>query len=280
MKIFKTIRETQAFAMSIKLSGGKVAVVPTMGYLHDGHMSLVEIAKKHASCVIVTIFVNPTQFGPNEDLDKYPRDFENDSRLCEKHGVDAIFAPSPAEMYFPDFSTWVNEENLSKGLCGKSRPIHFRGVTTVVTKLFNATLPDVAVFGQKDAQQLAILKRMTRDLNFPVEIIPGPIVREDDGLAMSSRNKYLSTDERLHALSISRSLFQAQKDAADKKALSQIMANVRREIENAGGRVDYIEAVDAENLETVTEIMRPVLLAVAIYFGSTRLIDNVILQAD
>jgi pantoate--beta-alanine ligase len=230
--------------------------------------------------VIVTIFVNPSQFGPGEDLDKYPRDFERDKELCEKRGVDAIFAPSPEEMYFPDSSVWVIEESLSKGLCGKSRPGHFRGVLTVVSKLFNAALPDIAVFGQKDAQQAAIIKRMVRDLNFPIEIIIGPIVRESDGLAMSSRNKYLSPEERKNALSISRAIFEAESALKENNAddSANIIRRATEKISSSGGKVDYVELVDFETLQPVEKIAGPSLFAIAAFFDKTRLIDNIVLE--
>jgi pantoate--beta-alanine ligase len=278
MKIIKTISEMQAYSKEQRKSGKTIAVVPTMGYLHEGHMSLVEIAGENADIVILTLFVNPSQFGPNEDFDKYPRDFEHDRMMCEKHDVDVLFAPAPEEMYCKDASTWVAVEELSKGLCGKSRPIHFRGVTTVVTKLFNATLPDIAVFGQKDAQQALIIRRMARDLNIPVEIIVAPIVREGDGLAMSSRNKYLNTDERQNALSISFSLHDAAKRIKKNTALSasSICDEIKGNIEKSGGKVDYVEAVSINNLEPVENFKHKTLLAVAAYFGKTRLIDNII----
>jgi pantoate--beta-alanine ligase len=277
MQIFKTIKETQDYSLQKKRENKKVGLVPTMGYLHEGHLSLIDIARKEADCVIVSIFVNPSQFGPDEDLDKYPRDFERDRQLCEERGVDAIFAPLPDEMYFSDSSVWVTEESLSKGLCGKSRPVHFRGVTTVVSKLFNAALPDIAVFGQKDAQQAAILKRMVRDLNFPIKVITGPIVREEDGLAMSSRNKYLSQEERKNALSISKALFEAQSNKDTKDSVS-IIQKASETISSSGGKIDYIELVDFENLEPVSIIKKPALLAAAVFFGKTRLIDNVLIE--
>ncbi|MEI8245134.1 MAG: pantoate--beta-alanine ligase [Lentisphaerota bacterium] len=282
MKLIKTIAEMQQFSKSALRHRQKIGVVPTMGYLHEGHMSLVDMAHKLADVVIVTVFVNPTQFGPNEDLAKYPRDFDHDWSLCEKRGVDAVFAPEPEEMYCPDRSVWVTEEKLSRGLCGQSRPVHFRGVTTVVAKLFNATLPDVAVFGQKDAQQAMVIKRMTRDLNFPVEIVVAPIVREADGLAMSSRNKYLSADERIRALAISAALREAEAGikTAGRKALCGLAESISAKIAAAGGRVDYVEALDADNLEPASESTRCLLIAAAAYFGATRLIDNVIINLD
>lgn len=282
MELIKTIEAMQRFSKDAARQGRKVGVVPTMGYLHDGHVSLIKQARKLADVVIVTIFVNPTQFGPNEDLDKYPRDFERDWMLCEQNGADAIFAPAPDEMYCPDSSTWVTEEKLSRSLCGKSRPVHFRGVTTVVAKLFNATLPDVAVFGQKDAQQAMIIKRMTRDLNFPVEIVVAPIVRETDGLAMSSRNKYLSADERKRALAISASLRDAEEmlKVEGRKALDGIAEKIKEQITAANGKIDYVEILDAENLELVSASTNTVLIAVAAFFGATRLIDNILINLD
>jgi len=282
MKLIKTIAEMQQFSKSASRNGKKIGVVPTMGYLHSGHMSLIDQARKLADVVIVTIFVNPTQFGPNEDLDKYPRDFERDWNLCEQHGAAAVFAPSPEEMYFPDRSTWITEEKLSQGLCGQSRPAHFRGVTTVVAKLFNATLPDLAIFGQKDAQQAMVIKRMTRDMNFPVEIVVAPIVREADGLAMSSRNKYLSLDERIRALSISASLRDAEAriKAEGRKALCGVAEKIAEKIAASGGKIDYVEVRDADNLEPVSGSTSCLLIAVAAYFGVTRLIDNILINLD
>lgn len=273
MIIIRSIKEMQQFARDAKRSGKSIGLVPTMGYLHEGHMSLVDVAKSNADVIAVSIFVNPTQFGPNEDLDRYPRDFERDRTLCEKRGVDVIFAPEADEMYDPNSSTWVIEEKLSQGLCGAKRPGHFRGVTTVVTKLFNAVLPDVAVFGQKDAQQALVLCRMVRDLNFPIEMIVAPLIREADGLAMSSRNRYLSNDERARALVISQSLFAAMDDF-HAGAVQEIM----RKIEAAGGKVDYIEALDAESLEPPGDDSSRILIAVAAFFGATRLIDNIIIE--
>ena len=282
MKLIKTIAEMQQFSKSASHHRQKIGVVPTMGYLHEGHMSLIDQAHKLADVVIVTIFVNPTQFGPNEDLAKYPRDFDRDWSLCEKRGVDAVFAPEPEEMYCPDRSTWVSEEKLSQGLCGQSRPTHFRGVTTVVAKLFNATLPDIAIFGQKDAQQAMVIKRMVRDLNFPVEVVIAPIVREADGLAMSSRNKYLSADDRIRALVISASLREAEAGIKTdgRKTLCGLAESIAAKITAGGGRVDYVEVRDADNLEPVSESTRCLLIAAAVYFGVTRLIDNVLINLD
>ena len=280
MEIFRTPAEIQRYALGLKRRGRTIAVVPTMGYLHAGHASLIDIARRKAEIVIVTIFVNPTQFGPNEDLAKYPRDFEHDRALCAEHGADAVYAPAPETMYAGDASTWVEETVLSKVLCGVSRPVHFRGVTTVVAKLFNLTQPDVAVFGRKDAQQLLVIQRMVRDLNFPVEIVPAPLVRDDDGLALSSRNRYLSPEERSRALVLNRSLKagRAAIEAGGLAVLAEVTGNMKREIAVAGGRVDYVEALDTATLRAPTAATRELLLAVAAYFGTTRLIDNQFIQ--
>lgn len=280
MRIFRQAQELQQFALETRRAGKSIALVPTMGFLHAGHASLIDIARGRADVVIVSIFVNPTQFGPGEDLDKYPRDFEHDRLVCEEHGADVIFAPEPGAMYAPDASTWVEETVLSRPLCGARRPGHFRGVATVVTKLFHLALPDVAVFGRKDAQQLLVIKRMVRDLNFPIEIVAAPLVRGADGLALSSRNRYLSEEEHQRALVLSRSL-RAAKPALEEAGISAapaIIAAIRHEIEAAGGRVDYVEALDVDTLAEPTETTREALLALAAYFGSTRLIDNELVQ--
>lgn len=280
MEIFKTAAELQKFALAAKRSGKIIGLVPTMGYLHAGHASLIDIARKKADIVIVSIFVNPTQFGPTEDLDKYPRDFEHDLELCTQHGADVIYAPAPEAMYEADASTWVEEVKLSKVLCGVSRPIHFRGVTTVVAKLFNLTLPDIAVFGEKDAQQLLVIKRMVRDLNFPVEIIAAPLVRQNDGLALSSRNRYLSDTERSNALVLSQSLYAARGaiESHGLEGIDLIIEAMKEKITAAGGRVDYVEALDTANLEPPVADTKEILLALAVFFGTTRLIDNQIIQ--
>lgn len=279
MQVIKTIREMQKWSMDRKKAGKTVAVVPTMGFLHEGHLSLIDAARANgADAVVVTIFVNPIQFAPNEDFDSYPRDFEHDAALLREKNVDAVFAPAVSEMYPAPVTCMVIENKLSKGLCAKTRPTHFNGVTTVVAKLFNATLPDIAVFGQKDAQQARVLKRMVRDLNFPIRMIVAPIVREADGLAKSSRNKYLSEDERARALVLSRSLL-AAKEMAEKgeKDLAKLTDFIRKEIEAQGGKVDYVEAIDSEELEPVTvRDGKPVMIALAAYFGTTRLIDNIV----
>ena len=279
MQVIKTIREMQKWSMDRKKAGKTVAVVPTMGFLHEGHLSLIDAARANgADAVVVTIFVNPIQFAPNEDFDSYPRDFEHDAALLREKNVDAVFAPAVSEMYPAPVTCMVIENKLSKGLCAKPRPTHFNGVTTVVAKLFNATLPDIAVFGQKDAQQARVLKRMVRDLNFPIRMVVAPIVREADGLAKSSRNKYLSEDERARALVLSRSLL-AAKEMAEKgeKDLAKLTGFIRKEIEAQGGKVDYVEAIDSEELEPVTvRDGKPVMIALAAYFGTTRLIDNIV----
>ena len=276
MKIFHEPKELQEYALNCKRSGKRIALVPTMGVLHAGHASLIDIARERGDEVIVSIFVNPTQFAPTEDLDKYPRDFENDCKLCEAHGATAVFAPQPEDMYASDRSIWVDETVLSKVLCGKSRPIHFRGVLTVVSKLFNLTLPDVAVFGKKDAQQAIIIKRMVRDLDFPVEIVLGDLIRDTDNVAMSSRNRYLTEDERVRARSISQSVFAAEAKLKSEgvKAVSEVIEDAVKRISNAGGVVDYVEVRDADNLEEPTSNSKELLFAVAAVFGTTRLIDN------
>jgi len=273
-----TIAQMQAQARAWRNVGDRIGLVPTMGFLHAGHMSLIAAARRHAERVVVSIFVNPTQFGPKEDLAAYPRDLARDSALCTEAGADAIFTPTPAEMYPEGASTWVTEERLSLPLCGERRPGHFRGVTTVVAKLYLAALPDVAVFGQKDAQQALVIQRMTRDLNFPIEVVVAPIVREPDGLAMSSRNIYLTPDERLRALAIRRSLLAASQACADgERDTATLVAQVTQAITAAGGRVDYVECRDNATLELVPTVAAPTLLAVAAYFGKARLLDNLVL---
>ena len=281
MKIFHTINDMQKFSRQQQRLGKTIGVVPTMGYLHAGHLSLIDAAKIHADIVIVTIFVNPTQFSPNEDLSNYPRDFDRDCELCEAHNVTAIFAPEPEEMYAENCTTWVNETSLSQGLCAKSRPEHFRGVTTIVTKLFNAVLPDIALFGQKDAQQAAVICRMVRDLNFPIKVIVSPLIREADGLAMSSRNRYLSKIERQKAPTIFKAL-QAAKSVIEQQGLpnssNSVVRNIRNTIESAGGKIDYIQLMDNETLRPTSQATTEILIAVAIFFGKTRLLDNIIIK--
>lgn len=278
MRIVKSPDEMQRLAKELRREGKTIGLVPTMGFLHEGHLSLMRIARKQCDCLVSSIFVNPTQFGPNEDLDSYPRDFKRDEALCQKEGVDIIFYPMPENMYFENHSVWVNEESLSNVLCGKQRPGHFRGVCTVVSKLFNIVLPSFAVFGEKDAQQLRVLRRMVRDLNFPTEIISGPIVRESDGLAMSSRNKYLSEKEREEATCLFESVEKAKELFIEgERNANALKKAVRDIIESTSGVVDYIECVDNETLLNVEKIENPVLIALAVKFSSTRLIDNTVL---
>jgi pantoate--beta-alanine ligase len=264
------------------MAGKTIGVVPTMGYLHEGHISLIELAREKADIVIVTLFVNPTQFALGEDLETYPKDFERDCEICRQQGTTVLFAPSPEEMYYPDRSIWISEDNLSKKLCGASRPTFFRGVCTVVAKLFNITLPDFAVFGQKDAQQALIIKRLVRDLNFPVDIIVAPLVRESDGLAMSSRNRYLSEQERQNALSISRALKLIEKDVVKLHINNPkyITDAISKQITAAGGEVDYVSIYDAESLDEISKKTKKILVACAATFGKARLIDNVILDLE
>ncbi len=275
----KTVRSARAMA---RLAAGwdrSVALVPTMGALHAGHLSLVAEARRVVGTrglVVVSIFVNPLQFGPAEDLSKYPRPLRRDLALCREAGVDLVFHPGPAEMYAPGRSTTVDETRLSGGMCGGSRPGHFSGVCTVVAKLFNLVRPHVAVFGRKDYQQLAVIRRMVRDLNFPVKIVPVETVREPDGLALSSRNVYLGAEERAQATVLRRSLkMAAGKIKAGERNAARIQAALEAELAGAPlARVDYAVVVDAEDLEPVSRIERPVLLALAVFFGRTRLIDN------
>ena len=265
MEVFRTVDEMHAASAKWRAEGARVALVPTMGYLHAGHISLVSRAHELADKVVVSIFVNPTQFGPTEDLDKYPRDFERDSAACEANGVDAIFAPTPDVMYASDFSTWVVEEKLSKPMCGVTRPIHFRGVCTVCLKLFNIVGCDVAIFGRKDAQQALIIQRMVRDLNVPVRIVTSALVREPDNLAMSSRNRYLSPDERKRALSLSRGILAAEGAwKAGEKDAQALIAIVRKSVEEAQGRIDYIVLNSQDTLEPLAKADRPALLAAAV----------------
>ncbi len=275
-----TIAQVRERVKGWKKAGLTVGLVPTMGYLHEGHASLVKKAKSECDRVVVSDFVNPTQFGPNEDLESYPRDFEHDCALLQECGADLVFHPDPSEMYCPNRTTWVDMERLSTVLCGKTRPIHFRGVCTGVAKLFNIAAPDRAYFGQKDAQQLAVIRRMVRDLNMDVVIVGCPIVREADGLAKSSRNTYLSGTERQAALCLSRAVRAGEQlvrqGADDPEAVVRAMREVIQAEPMA--RIDYVEAVDAVNLEPVQNLDCAVLFAMAVYIGKTRLIDNFITE--
>lgn len=275
----KKIRET---VKQWKKDGLSIGFVPTMGYLHEGHLSLIQAARKGNDRVVVSIFVNPMQFGPNEDLASYPRDLEKDARLCEGAGADLIFHPQPQEMYASGFCSYVDMNGLTTELCGKSRPGHFRGVQTVVLKLLHIVTPDRAYFGQKDAQQLAVIKRMVKDLDVDIEIVGCPIVREADGLAKSSRNTYLNEAQRQAAAVLSQSLAagQALADAGEQSA-AVIKCAVMQELEKEPlAKIDYVEIVDLETITPVDTLERPALAAIAVYIGSTRLIDNVILGQE
>lgn len=276
MELVTTVEEVRSRVKQWKKEGLTVGLVPTMGYLHDGHKSLIDRAVKENDRVVVSDFVNPTQFGENEDLGSYPRDIERDSKLCEEAGAALIFHPAPEEMYAPDYCTFVDMNKLTDVLCGKTRPIHFSGVCSVVSKLFNIVTPDRAYFGQKDAQQLAVIRRMVRDLNFGIEIVGCPIVREPDGLALSSRNTYLNTEERKAALVLSQAL-KLGKDMMESGETDavRIRKAMVEHIENEPlARIDYVEIVDADSLESVQKIENKVLTAMAVYIGNTRLIDN------
>ncbi|SEQ27508.1 pantoate--beta-alanine ligase [Lachnospiraceae bacterium RM5] len=279
IKVVKKIPELKEIIKEWKKEGYSIGLVPTMGYLHEGHKSLIDKAVSENDKVIVSDFVNPIQFGPTEDLATYPRDLEKDSILCENAGADIIFNPEPEEMYNDNFSSFVDMNTLTKGLCGKTRPTHFRGVCTVLAKLFNITSPDKAYFGQKDAQQLAVVTHMVEDLNFNLEIVGCPIIREEDGLAKSSRNTYLSDEERKAALILSKSLKEGkaliengEKDA--KKVIDLIKSLINTE---PLAKIDYIEIVSWPTLEPIETIDQKILCAMAVYIGKTRLIDNVIL---
>jgi pantoate--beta-alanine ligase len=281
MKIIRTVAEMHDFSDALRSAGKRIAVVPTMGFLHEGHLSLLRLARTRADAVIMTLFVNPTQFGPNEDFTRYPRDFERDSRLAASAGADVLFAPATEEIYPAGYSTFVEVERLTAVLEGASRPGHFRGVATVVAKLFLSTRPHVAVFGQKDAQQAAVIRRMAKDLNFGVEIAIGPIVREPDGLAMSSRNVYLSPAERAESVLLSRSLRHAEALArAGERNASAIIREMTGIIAaSSSARIDYISVADAESLEELPLLQpgRTALVSLAVRFGATRLIDNILL---
>ncbi len=277
MKIVKTIKEVREIVNEWKKQGLKIGFVPTMGYLHEGHQSLIRRSGENDKTV-VSIFVNPIQFGPNEDFASYPRDLERDTKKCEEAGADLIFAPEASEMYADDFSTHVDMTGPTDELCGLKRPGHFKGVCTVVSKLFNIVTPDKAYFGQKDAQQLAVIRRMVRDLSFRIEIVGCPIVRENDGLAKSSRNTYLNEDERKAAVVISKSLAIGQQMIEDGETSSKIVVEkITTEIESEPlAKIDYIKVVDADSIEPIEKIGGRILVAVAVYIGKTRLIDNFI----
>lgn len=280
MKIVSTVKEVREYVSAWKKEGNTVGFVPTMGYLHEGHMSLIDAARENGK-VVVSIFVNPIQFGPNEDLASYPRDLDRDAKMCEEHGVDLIFHPTVEEMYGDNFYSYVDMNVLTQELCGLTRPVHFRGVCTVVTKLFNIVAPDKAYFGQKDAQQLAIIRRMVKDLNMPLEIVGCPIVREADGLAKSSRNTYLSEEERQASLVLSRAVFMAKEMAEQgERDTKKIVSAMKAEIEKEPlAKIDYVKAVATCDMQQVEKIEGEVLIAIAVYIGKTRLIDNTIVNA-
>ncbi len=274
MQVTKTVDETRTLVKKWKKEGKTIGLVPTMGYLHEGHASLIRRCREENDKVVVSVFVNPTQFGPNEDLEAYPRDFQRDGALCESLGADLIFHPEPEDMYVNPCA-YVSIDTLSENLCGKTRPIHFKGVCTVVSKLFHIVMPDKAYFGQKDAQQLAIIRKMVMDLNFDIQIVGCPIIREEDGLAKSSRNTYLNAEERCAALCLSKAVKRGQeviKDGMDSEVLLKEMRSVIEAEPLA--RIDYVSVVDALTMQDVEKVDRDVLVAMAVYIGKTRLIDN------
>jgi len=281
MEVAKTIEEVRSLVSNARSEGSKIGLVPTMGALHIGHISLIEAADKDCDFVAVSIFVNPTQFGPGEDFEKYPRPLEADLEICRKAHVDVVFAPEPRQMYPAKNITWVNVEKLTEPLCGRSRPGHFRGVTTVCAKLFNIVAPDAAYFGQKDAQQAIVIKRMVADLNMPLEIVICPTVREPNGLAVSSRNQYLSEQQKKDAANIYKSLQTCRRliDAGTTET-RQIIAEMKKILQQVPSiEIEYISIVDAETLESIEIIAGEVLAAVAVRIGTTRLIDNILVDA-
>ena len=274
MKIVGTVKEVREQVKEWKKQGLSVGFVPTMGYLHEGHKSLMDAARKGNDKVVVSIFVNPMQFGPTEDLESYPRDLDADAKLCETTGADVIFHPEPEDMYH-DPHAFVSIDTLSDTLCGKTRPIHFKGVCTVVSKLFNIVTPDRAYFGQKDAQQLAIIRKMVQDLNFDIQIVGCPIIREEDGLAKSSRNTYLSEEERKAALCLSRAVKAGQDTICKGIKAEEVLTKMREIIEAEPlAKIDYVSMVDALDMQPIESVEKDVLVAMAVYIGKTRLIDN------
>jgi pantoate--beta-alanine ligase len=280
MKIESTVNAVRTQVKEWKKQGLTVGLVPTMGYLHEGHASLIKAARANNDKVVVSIFVNPMQFGPTEDLASYPRDLDKDSALCESLGVDIIFHPEPSEMYHEGFSSYVDMSVLTEELCGLSRPVHFRGVCTVVNKLFNIVQPDRAYFGQKDAQQLAVIRHMVDDLNMDIEIVGCPIIREDDGLAKSSRNTYLSAEERQAALILSKSIKLGQEMVQKGETDTAKIVTAMKELISTEplARIDYVKAVDGLTMQQISEVKRPMLVAIAVFIGKTRLIDNFIVE--
>ena len=282
MKVVKTVKEVREIVSGWRKEGLSVGLVPTMGYLHEGHQSLISKSASQNDRTVVSVFVNPIQFGPNEDLEAYPRDLNRDMKAVEEAGGDLIFNPEPAEMYPEHFTSFIDTTETTELLCGAVRPIHFRGVCTVVGKLFNIVTPDRAYFGQKDAQQLATIRRFVRDLNFPLEIIACPIIREADGLAKSSRNTYLNAEERKAALILSKSLKKGQEaiEGGEKDA-QKIIAIITESLQSEPlARIDYVEVVDFENIQRIDTIEGETLVAIAVYIGKTRLIDNFIVGSN
>ncbi len=275
MQVLETPEELRQWQLAQHGAGRRIAVVPTMGALHDGHLQLTDLGRQHADVVLVTIFVNPLQFGPNEDFGRYPRQFPTDCALCEVRGVDAVYHPEPAAMYPAGFQTHVEVEQVAQRWCGASRPGHFRGVATVVLKLLNQTAADVAVFGEKDWQQLQVIRQMCRDLDHPAQVVGAPIVREADGLAMSSRNVYLSVQSRQQCLVISRGLQQLQQQVqASQRSVAELQAQLTAAIDAAGGQTEYVALVQADTLEPLADFSVAGRALVAARFGATRLIDN------
>ena len=281
MEVAKTIQEMRNMVSVTRSKGKKIGLVPTMGALHIGHISLIEAAVKDCDFIVVSIFVNPTQFGPGEDFEKYPRPLQDDLKICRQVGVNVVFAPEPEQMYPTENITWVAVEKLTEPLCGRSRPGHFRGVTTVCAKLFNIVAPDAAYFGQKDAQQAIVVKRMVTDLNMPLEIVICPTVREPNGLAVSSRNQYLTAQQRKDAAYIYKSLQECRKlieaGTTQTRQIIDEMQKILRQIPS--GQIEYVSIVDAETLESINKIAGKVLAAVAVKVGPTRLIDNILVDA-
>lgn len=280
MQVIRDLQDMQDLALAWRGRGETIVLVPTMGYFHQGHLSLMEYGRTQGDHLVVSIFVNPTQFGPQEDLDRYPRDFDRDCSLAREVGVDVIFAPDTTGMYPPGFQTFVTVEEVTRGLCGASRPIHFRGVATVVLKLFNLVQPQVAVFGEKDYQQLVTLQQLVTDLNLPVQVVGRPLVREADGLALSSRNVFLSPAERASALSLSQALFKARDLAANGERSRDRLFTALKPMFTCDPPInlDYLALVDSQTLKEIDTIHGPARLAVAAWVGQTRLIDNILLE--
>lgn len=281
MEIFEDPKAMQTYAKKMKINGKTIGLVPTMGALHDGHFSLVRESIKTCDITIASIYVNPTQFGENEDLDKYPSTLEQDKEMLIKLGVDALFLPTNKVIYPDGYNTWIEVKGITNKLCGASRPVHFRGVTTIVSKLFNMCLPDYAFFGQKDFQQCMVIKRMVKDLNFPIKIVVCPIIREKDGLAMSSRNKYLSEKERKNALILKQTMDLAEElIAGGETSIKHVKQEMKKKIKTVKeAKIDYLEIINPENLESSDKLLKENVIALAVFIGKTRLIDNKIVKA-